>query len=374
MLTINNIFESPREFGRSFFDEISNKTLVIYGSGGGYHSFSQFVLSKKNILPEIFVDRKYSLTGENQYELHPNVFFEKYKVTEKNNIYILVTIGNRKIFNEIKIEFQQHGFTNIHSVLDVYEYNLCYAEEELANNIRSVYLNNTEDITTAYELLSDDQSKKIYLDIINGHFNRLPICFENYSYEDQYVVDGIGLRQNNISLLDCGAYDGDTLEKFISKYGGLDLAVALECDFKNFTKLSSKSFPLIKKLIALPLGSGEKNGQIYFNLGNEMLSRATNSPSAESSLISLIRCDEVFRGLDFNKIVIDTEGHEAPSLMGMANLIASQSPDIAVAAYHYPTDIYSLIILINTINSGYSFYLRNHSPFVVDTVLYAVKK
>jgi FkbM family methyltransferase len=371
---IEEILHNPKNFESSFFDDIANKKFVVYGFGGGYHSFKQFVLDRRSVSPEIFIDQKFSDGGGGESKLSPEEFFRRYKNSAKDNIYVLVTIGNPKVYEAIKSQFFNHGFKNIHSALDIYEYNLCYANEEVYQNIREIYLRKIDQIIAAFDLLSDAASKKIFIKIISGHFNRRPINFDEYSYEDQYIVDGIGLKSENISLLDCGAYDGDTLEKFLSKYGSIELAAALECDSKSFSKLVSKDFSKINHLILLPLGSGENNQQVYFDVGNEMLSRASEAPSESSVLINLVKCDDILRGLDFNRIVIDTEGHEAPTLRGMKRLISSKSPDISVAIYHYPTDIYSIINLIHKLNGGYNFFLRNHSPFVVDTVLYAVKK
>jgi FkbM family methyltransferase len=371
---IKDILAGQGALGQSFFDEISNKKFAIYGYGGGCQSFSAFILSRKNISPDLYIDQKFSDEGSTETMMSPDEFFKKFKDEKKEDFYILVTIGDREIFQTVKLRFENHGFYCVHSALDVYEYNLCYANEDTYQNIRSTYLADLKDISDAYLLLCDDLSREIFVKIIDGHFNRKPINFVNYSYEDQYIVDGIGLRSDSISILNCGAYDGDTLDKLASKYGSIDFAVALECDFHNFSRLISKDYPKIKKLILLPVGSGEKNEQVSFNAGNNMLSRISKITSEKTNLISLVKCDDVLRGLQFNKIIIDTEGNEAPSLRGMQTIISDQSPDIALAAYHYPTDIYRLLNLINAMNPNYSYYLRNHSPFAVDTVLYAVKK
>ena len=331
---IKDIFQCQSTLGESFFDEISNKKFVIYGYGGGYQSFSAFVLSRKNISPDLYIDQKFSDVGLSETMMSPDEFFEKFKDEKKEDFYILVTIGDREIFQTVKLRFENHDFYGVHSALDVYEYNLCYANEDIHQNLRSIYLADLKVISDAYLLLCDDLSREIFVKIIDGHFNRKPINFVNYSYEDQYTVDGIGLKSDSISILNCGAYDGDTLDKFVSKYGNIDFAVALECDFQNFSRMVSKDYPKIKKLILLPVGSGEKNEQISFDAGNNMLSRASELRSKKSSLVSLVKCDDVLRGLQFNKIVLDTEGNEAPSLRGMQTIIADQAPDIAMAAYH----------------------------------------
>ncbi|AWW45655.1 hypothetical protein DPM18_01795 [Polynucleobacter paneuropaeus] len=371
---ILQIFERPSGLESCFLNLVDGKKLIIYGYGSGYQSLVQSVLGRSNLSPSIFIDKKFSIPNIDGRKYHPEEFFEKFSIESKDDFIILVTIGDRGIYNQVSDSLRSYGFTNIHSILDLYEINLCYADYELANNLKSTYLSDLDDISRAYHLLSDEKSKEIFLKIIDGHFHKKPINFTEYSYESQYIADGLGLREKEIRLLNCGAYDGDTLDKFISKYKNLSLAVALECDFGNFLKLSGKQFLGIEKLVLLPIGSGNKNMRVEFAGGGEMLSRITAEGLGDADKIAIVSCDQVFKGLNFNKIVIDTEGHEHQSLNGMRGIIEESKPDICIAAYHYPTDIYSIINLLHTFNENYNFFLRNHSPFVIDTVLYAVDK
>lgn len=363
---------NPRRISLSFSEIVAGKKIVIYGVGAGYHSFNQFVLSRYGIEPITFIDetpkvnsRGMIFTAREFVALNSSKSFEEFV--------ILVTIGNRQIFNEIKNKLISFGLKNIFSTLDIYEYNLCYASKDVQKDLKSILKKKSSEINAAYERLSDDRSKEIFLRILSGHWNEEPIRSIDFSPDDQYVVDGLGLSESNISLLDCGAYDGDTLIQFCNKYGTLRSVVALECDMKNFKKLAMKQFPQIESLIVLPLGSADKTDQLFFQDDNKMQSRFS-AESIGSSLVGVINCDEVFRGIEFTKVVIDTEGYEIPSINGMNLIIKNQSPDLAIAAYHYPTDFFEILNRIDSINPNYNFYLRNHSPFVAETVLYAVKK
>jgi FkbM family methyltransferase len=375
MTSVEQIINGPSKSTlSSFVKEVNGKKIIIYGQGAGYHSFNQFVLKRYGLTPSMFIDEKY-VNEDSEIKLSEEKFFEKFPADLSQGFYILVTIGDLNIFDAIKERFIKHGWDNVHSTLDVYEYNLCYAPIGFENNLLQIYEANCNSIDRAYSLLSDEKSRNIFLGILEGHWNRRPILFQDYSPDTQYIVDGIGLSETNISLLDCGAYDGDTLLQFSAKYGNINLAVALECDLKNYEKLVKKTYPKIDKLIALPVGSADKSGQLYFVDDNKMQSRLSQKIENQEGRItvSVINCDEVFRGIGFTKIVIDTEGYEKQSLIGMKQIISSLSPDITVAAYHYPTDFYEILNLIHLINPDYKFYLRNHSPFVAETVLYAVK-
>jgi FkbM family methyltransferase len=369
----NEVFSAtPNLMMPSFPERINKKKLVVYGLGAGYHSFNEFVLKRYELVPSIFIDQRVS-NSLSEAEFSPDEFFSAHPFELFQEFYILVTIGNREVFNAIKEKFLHHGFGDVHSILDVYEYNLCYATKEMAKNLQQILKRNSGEINIAYNLLSDQKSRDIFSNILFGHWNSQPILSQSYSPENQYIVEDIGLSESNISLLDCGAYDGDTLTQFSEKYGRLNLAVALECDSKNFQKMAKKDYPKIDKLILLPLGSGDKTDKIFFENGNEMQSRLSEKIVDSGSMVNVVNCDEILRGIEFTKIVIDTEGYEKQSLNGMKEIISNFSPDITVAAYHFPADFFQIINLINSIHPKYKYYLRNHSPFVAETVLYCVK-
>lgn len=370
------VFQEKQEFyssrRKSFLDQVKNKKIVIYGMGAGYHSFNQFVLQRYDLKPCLFIDQKI-LDDSYDFKFSLESFLKNFKPHLCQDFYILVTIGNRKIYNSIRDNLNKFGFYNVHSVLDVYEYNLCYASKDLEENLHQTFQQNSNNINKAYKKLFDDTSRRIFMNILSGHWHKNPILSSDYSPQDQYIVDDIGLSVSDISLLDCGAYDGDTLIQLCEKYERINLAVALEYDMKNYLKMINKTYPKIDKLIALPLGSADKTGQLFFDEDNKMQSRLLNEKTMSSSMVSVINCDEAFRDIKFTKIIIDTEGYEKQSLIGMRKIIFENTPDIAVAAYHYPTDFFEILNLIDSINPNYKFYLRNHSPFVAETVLYAVK-
>ena len=173
-----------------------------------------------------------------------------------------------------------------------------------------------------------------------------------------------------------GAYDGDTLLTLIREYGIIDLAIALECDSVNFDKLIKNDLVRlnVKKLIVLPVGSSSSNCRISFNEGQGMISKIDLDGEVSNTLVQLINIDSCINGFDINKIIIDTEGSEKQSIMGLREIIYKNKPDLCIAAYHFPTDIFEIVNQINDISNGYKYYFRNHSANVIDTVLYCVNE
>ena len=61
---------------------------------------------------------------------------------------------------------------------------------------------------------------------------------------------------------------------------------------------------------------------------------------------------------------------EIELIEGAAKIINKQKPLLAIAAYHYPNDIYNIFNLIKSIRNDYRFKLRHHAKVIGDYVLY----
>jgi hypothetical protein len=70
-------------------------------------------------------------------------------------------------------------------------------------------------------------------------------------------------------------------------------------------------------------------------------------------------------------IKMDIEGGEYNALVGAREIIREQKPKLAISVYHRDDDLIKIPLLIHEMLPEYRFYLRHHTPFNVDTVLYA---
>jgi FkbM family methyltransferase len=356
---------------------INQKNLIIYGAGGMYDSFNAFVLSRTPNLKPILIDIKFNdqLTS---HKYDPESFFYQVNSNLLRNInksdLVIICIGNQKISREIKNIFIKQGFSNVLLAYEIYEYNLIYASENFANDSAMHLLKDHDKIQHAYDLMSDKLSKETFFKFLKVYLEKKSPDFGVSTYETQYMSPDLPLINENIRLLNCGAYNGDTLLNIIKNYGKLQLACALEPDIDNFKKLSANE--LIRygcdMLILLPLGASNRTDVSSFDNGNGMISRMSNLDSGK--IIQTVKLDQILFGLNFNKIIIDTEGHEKQILEGLNDIIEASYPELCIAAYHDPTDIYELVLAIHEKYPKYKFYLRNHSSVNVDTVLYATIK
>lgn len=355
-----------------FADKIADCKLVVYGAGGGFASFKSFVLDRYELAPDFVVDKKYE-GQELGSMVGVDTFFAMPLTTIGSSAFILITIANQAILDSVILLFQQNGYYNVFSIFDIYEYNLIYADKDFENQARNIYRRDKDKIVKAFDLLCDEKSRHVYAGFLSAHLTKVSPYFGLSSYPVQYTPVDLPLRSSDIRLLNCGAFNGDTIENFVRSYGRLDLVCAFEPDPDNFEALRKNKAVLdqCKSVMLLPLGVGNDNHIHPFSSGNGMISKVENG-SATGSHIQTIKVDDVFHGMHFNKVVIDTEGSEMPILLGMQNTIVQDLPDLCIACYHQPTDIYEILLLILRMSSKYKFYIRNHSSVCVDTVLYAI--
>ena len=360
---------------RPFVQLLHERKLIIYGAGGLYSSFESFVLKRFGISPDLLIDRKFD-AGAGPGQIGPEAFFNAVSAQFSKNDLVLICLGDGKLFNDIQERFVALSFTDVRSAYDIYEYNLIYADEAFARDPVALYRRDWDKLAHVYELLQDDLSRDTYYKYLRTHIERLRPDFAPASYALQYTPPDLPLINMNVRLLNCGAYTGDTIENFIRNYGSVDFVCALEPDPENFVKLSRNAIVRdgCAASVLLPLGASNQNSSSRFDSGNGMISRMSETASTYSALVQIVRLDDILHGMAFNKVVIDTEGHEMAILEGMAEIIRTNNPDICIACYHYPEDIYRIALLIESFQPQYQFYLRNHSSVCVDTVLYATMR
>lgn len=235
------------------------------------------------------------------------------------------------------------------------------------------FVDNIDEILAVRDRLGDLESVSLFDQIlsyrISGDVTYHPTGTGlSTQYFDVHVPNWA--TDGDVSLIDCGAYDGDSLRLALEKKIRLKRAICLEPDLKNFDALAEYGRTLKDvDLTMLPCGTWDRTARLSFG-GNGEASRI----SAESSdhIISVVRLDDALSNAKFNLLKLDVEGAERETLLGARNLIQKQKPCIAISAYHKPRDLWELPKVLDSISSGYKLFLRQHGQYTFDGVFYAV--
>lgn len=226
---------------------------------------------------------------------------------------------------------------------------------------------NLEPIEKAYSLLSDEQSKKVFENILRFQITGdLNCCFDCETPKNE-AFEILGLGEDE-SFLDLGAYRGDTVEEFLNHTKSYKKIVAVEPDKRTFKKLQTNC-ESIKNFTALNNAVWSQNCTLNFD-GNK--GRGA-SAKADGDEINAICVDYLFEEYGkFTYLNIDIEGAESEMLCGSTNAL-KHKPKLCMAAYHRSEDVFELINKINSINPEYKIYLRHHPHISFwDTNIYCI--
>jgi FkbM family methyltransferase len=189
-----------------------------------------------------------------------------------------------------------------------------------------------------------------------------------------FPPDLVRLRPDEL-FVDCGAFDGDTLRQFLAvSKGSFEKYIALEPDPGNFSKLeetvSGLSVGVRQRIELTRAAVSDSDGTLRFSSG-----AGPSSHVGEGDLeVEAVALD---RFLGTNRptfIKMDIEGAEPEALAGAARHIRDEAPILAISCYHRQDHLWSIPLLINSINGNYAFYLRPHDLEGWDLVCYAIPR
>ena len=239
---------------------------------------------------------------------------------------------------------------------------------------REFYLENKAAFNTVYDNLADELSKKSLAAFIKARMLKRNEVLAPVAVRPQYFFTPPLWNKNpNEVMIDCGAFDGDSIFDFIQFNGGkYKQVIACEPDPTNLAKLQENICARdVKNILVLNLGVGDKKATLKFdsqaNAGS-VISDAGNITISVDTIDSV----ETAVGGGISLIKMDIEGFELSALRGAENTIIKNRPVLAISAYHKKDDVFSIYQYLNGIVQGYRFYFRCHRFDTMDAVMYAV--
>ena len=361
----NGDFINKRE---NLKERITSNPVILYGLGffGGV-IVKNFKLH--GIEVECFCDRqKRGIDKETGLKIiSPDELKERY-----SNANIVISVANPSNEKSVRIALEQLGFCEeqVFGFADAYKFIRKSRVEQVSLPLDE-FEKHIDGYKWAYDFFSDEESKKVIISIIRNYlFNE---TFEYEPPEESYFPTQLKLNDNEI-FIDAGLYTGDTTEEFIRRVNGqYRKIIGFDID-KNNLASAYKNLEGEKNVEIIEKGLWDKSAFLQAELG---IMAGSNIKEGAGDTVELISLDEMF-GDSYDDyptfIKMDIEGSEKPALVGAQKIIETAHPKLAICAYHKPEDIYVLPQLINKINPNYKMFLKHYSPYVWDTVLYAIQE
>ena len=234
---------------------------------------------------------------------------------------------------------------------------------------------NRADIEAAHATLADQESRRVfqgklayYLSLDKARLDE--IRSENAIYFDRGVYE---LADDEI-VVDGGAYVGDTCTSFLEiSSGRFDSYYAFEPNSANFERLESVAAqdPARIKVVRAGIAARSSSARLLSTHGAD--ARLLDPDEVGGDEVAVVALDEYFHGRRAPTLIkLDIEGAEADGVRGAAGLLRVASPKMAVSAYHFPTDLWRIPLLLHQLLPDSRVYLRHYTREIDDTVCYAV--
>ena len=187
---------------------------------------------------------------------------------------------------------------------------------------------------------------------------RLQDLWDYLPYERYFVDGALVSHQGDVTFVDCGAYDGDTIAAFWQSVGErLRRVYAFEPSSENYRSLRQnlRHLGLLAQTESFCCGVSDRRGRARFT-ENKTMSFIDSKGVTEIDLCRLDDCVGEVEGHLYIKM--DIEGFEVPALQGAAHLIEKHHPYMAICTYHKWNDYIEIPETIKSIRADYDFYLR----------------
>ncbi len=231
---------------------------------------------------------------------------------------------------------------------------------------------NLDSYKKVYDILSDNVSKEIFLDILKWKVSLESHHLVKAFYQSgsrQYFEPFEYLTDKEI-FVDCGGYIGDSTQALISYRGDVQKVYLYEADNQNIER--AKELLNDINIVFRNVGVGEKHQFMSFSQSGLSSSSFTQNDNG-SEKVEIVSIDE-----DINDkvtfIKMDIEGFELKALQGAKNHIINNRPCLAICLYHNPEDMWQLPLYINSLVDSYDFYIRHYTLYHGEIVLYAVPR
>ncbi len=323
----------------------SDKPLVLYGMGLGAEkimaNLETFGLKADDIFASDEFVRGHSFMG--------------YKVLKYSEV-----CEKYDDFNVV-LCFASHLDEVISRIAEINESHTVYAPDvPVAGGglfSREYYKKHEEEFERVYRLLADDESRKVYKDILNFKISgKIGYLLSSFCEKEKVYSEILKLNDHE-NIIDLGAYDGDTIREFVQATNGkYEHITAMEPDPKSYKKLL-KNTEHMDNLTAMNIAAWNKEDTLIFSAKAGRNSRL----SADGAAIKAVDIDALHIPATFIKM--DIEGSEMKALEGLKKTIKSRHPKLYVCAYHRNEDLYALPLKVMEYSSDYKIYFR-HSKYI----------
>ena len=336
----------------------ANQKVYIWGAGNTSVLNHQGMLREKlyeELRLTAFLDRNNAGTVLNGFPvLSPEILEQQ----NPEDVYVLISTANSWVYSEIARLCREKKIQS------------CFLDAVLLKLRKEQFLKTAE--------LLDEDSKKLYHKLIEYRISFHEDYSDVYAGDSYFGIPAFCKSDHRDVIVDCGAYVGDSAERYLWRMEQFKKYIAIEPDEANFRAMTKRFQRLNEewnlpcgKLVAVLGGTDAYSHRIRMETRVGGLgSIARDDAGADAEEIKFWAID-VLMPEGFTFLKADIESYEYRMLQGARNSITKYHPRMAICIYHNMLDMFGIAQLIHEIDPAYRLSVRHHSYGFEETVLYA---
>jgi FkbM family methyltransferase len=282
-------------------------------------------------------------------------------LNEKDEIIFAVL---SQYYHEIKQSLIEKGFS-ADSIFRLYSKTFYESFD-----VTDLYKEHQEELLQIYKALDDEESRLVFTKRLEW-LSEDPDKFDWKECSrpmNACYFDCLPLSKSE-DVIDCGAFDGDTLRAYLENVGDFNTYTAFELNSENYESLSEcikNNEKINNKAFVIAKGVSDICGECFFD-GNDVGVHISES----GNKAELTTIDNEFADKNVTLIKMDIEGAELAALKGAKSVILRDRPKLAICAYHKFEDLWELPLFILNLNAGYKIKFRHYSLINDESIIYA---
>lgn len=331
-----------------------NKPILLYGMGNG----ADKILDRLNTL-HIPVEGVFASDGfarHNGFRGYTVISYSEAKEKYKDMI-VLICFGSQRpevleLFKKVDSENETYA-----PDVPVYGDNVFDLEFARKNEARLIGV---------YNRLCDEHSKKVFENTVmyklTGKLDYLFSCETSAKEAYASIINPLPGH----TFCDLGAYNGDTVNEFVSHCPEYGHILAIEPDKRSFRKLGENTNNLHNISIYNVAAYSEKCVLPFSMAGGRQSKIAEGGVPTQCESLDGLLC-----GNRADYIKMDVEGFEIEAISGCKETILRYKPTLCISAYHRSEDYFTLPEAVFSIRDDYKMHMR-HFPYIPawDTCFY----
>ena len=327
----------------------AGRPLLLYGAGGAGRDVRRF-LDTQDIKVQAFIDAA-ARAGDVRDNIPVFTLADWLRTGHAKDTDILVSIHNHIVPVEpILKTLRQEGFGRVFNMV---EYLAMFPDHPPQPNWLwlvppKYFFDKSEKIARVRALMADEFSREWFDATVALRINGDYACLPEPVTVDEYMPSDLPVWCSPLRLIDCGAYDGDSINAFLGHGYEIEAVAAFEPDPASYETLS-KRFSGIN-LSVFPYVVGAVSGEVRFNDGQGWSSRSSEDGPL---LVCQRTIDETLPNFAPNLVKMDIEGAELAALKGAQVTLRRHRPGLAISVYHEPDDFLEIPLWLSSLDIGF---------------------